>query len=70
MKELSSHSLVGSKTPSAKKWDLGLVVAPDPEFPITIMLPVIWLQSKLRRHCMATDCAGSKVTLSVHHEET
>lgn len=65
MKELSSHGLVGPKTPSAKKWDLGLVVAPDPEFPITIMLPVIWLQSKLRRHCMATDCGGSKVSFKL-----
>lgn len=55
MKEPSSHGLVGPKTPSVEKWDLGLVVAPDPEFAITIMLPVIWLQSKLRRHYMATD---------------
>lgn len=32
---------------SAEKWYLSLVVAPDPEFPITAMLPSLKLQFQL-----------------------
>lgn len=39
MNEPSSHGLVDLQMPSADKWSLSLVVAPDSEFPITVMLP-------------------------------
>lgn len=61
MKEPSSHGLVDPKSLSAEKWALSLVSALDPELPITVMLPIM-ASVKLRRHCMATDCGGSKAS--------